>query len=263
MEFETLVFDDDSSDDTEAVVTKEFPGVRYFRSPERLGYIVLRNQGFARAKGKYVFSIDDDAWFTDSTTLAQAVAVFNEFGNTVLALHYVEPGATSVTQLKHGDCVRSYVGCAHAIRRDIALELGGYRDFFVHQGEERDLCIRLWDRGHEIRFANTPPIVHCPSVNRDLTRWHSRGIRNTFLFDFLNSPLPHLPWRMTKSALQLLRHSSRESGLLNTAKWFSLGFWDCLRHCHRRLPVRASTFQRVSQLPFAGPSSSKISTLGD
>jgi GT2 family glycosyltransferase len=253
VEIEILVFDDDSSDETKNI-TKNFGKIRYFRSESQKGYIYLRNEGFRLATGTYVFSLDDDAFFTSPDTVKVAIAAFQLYTQAAaFALRYEEPGNMQCARLSDGQLVRSFVGCAHAVNRDIARSAGGYRDFLVHQGEEKDLCLRLWDKGYEVRYIETPPIVHCPSSTRNVIQHHSRGIRNTILCDFLNTPLPYLPWRLAKSIVQLCIHSIRKNGVMKTTQWLLLAAHDCYKHRHERAPVTLSTFQIVASLPFAGP----------
>jgi len=61
-DYELLVVDDGSTDDTGAVV-KRFPEVRYFRLAENAGVSRARNFGAAKAAGRYLCFLDsDDSW---------------------------------------------------------------------------------------------------------------------------------------------------------------------------------------------------------
>ena len=59
--FELLIIDDASSDDTPSVVSKlNDPRIRYLRQPENGGVLRARNRGFDAARGDYVVLLDDD-----------------------------------------------------------------------------------------------------------------------------------------------------------------------------------------------------------
>ena len=61
-DFELIVVDDGSIDDTSKVV-QEFPRVKYLALKENYGVSIARNEGLASAKGKYICFLDsDDLW---------------------------------------------------------------------------------------------------------------------------------------------------------------------------------------------------------
>ena len=61
-DFELIVVDDGSIDDTSKVV-QEFPRVKYLTLKENYGVSIARNVGLASAKGKYICFLDsDDLW---------------------------------------------------------------------------------------------------------------------------------------------------------------------------------------------------------
>ena len=255
---EILVYDDASSDGTDRMINCEFPDVRVIRSVDRLGYIVLRNRGFRDALSPIVLSLDDDALFTSPETVAQVVRAFRMAPNVAaFALKYRETQSQNklllMPEMPTGSELRSYIGCSHAVRKDVALSLGGYREFFVHQGEEKDLCIRMRNQGYSIQFLNCPAIIHNPSPKRDHGRWHYFGIRNTFLFTLLNVPTGYAISRFAKDTLLLLCHSVRTSGL--TGVWWVIkGILSSLGYLPNREPVHTGTYRQYQRLSSAGPS---------
>lgn len=64
-DFELLVVDDGSTDDTLQVV-EQYPSVRYFRCNENQGVSKARNLGLRHARGRYICFLDsDDLWVQD------------------------------------------------------------------------------------------------------------------------------------------------------------------------------------------------------
>jgi glycosyltransferase involved in cell wall biosynthesis len=257
-DIEVLVFDDASEDGTADMVAQEYPSVRLFCMDDRKGYIVLRNLGFAEARSPFVFSIDDDAYFSHPSTVRLALNAFADDGATgAIALQYFEPNRTPkqryMALTPNGECLRSFDGCAHAIRVDIAQQLGGYREFLVHQGEERDLCIRMLEKGYSVKYLQTPPIVHNPSPVRDHSRLAYLGHRNTFLFDILNVPLPSLLWRFPADVILLLKHRitlrALPGRIANTVRALVACFW----FLSKRDPVSVATYTAYSRLSMHGP----------
>jgi GT2 family glycosyltransferase len=258
---EVLVYDDASEDGTVEAIRSEWPTCRVFPSTVRRGYIVNRNRGYRDARGAIVFSLDDDAYFTRSTIVARTVAMFGSDPTIfAVAVPYVEPferrslsTRTRPCVAAAGDHLRSYVGCAHAVRREMALALGGYREFFVHQGEERDLCLRALDAGYRVVYGDSEPVAHLVSGNRDRERMSFYGARNQLLFNWLNVPMPQMLARMPWDTMAMLRYRFSWADLPHRLGAIASGFVECGRRRHERRPVSPATYRRFRSLPSHGP----------
>lgn len=254
---EILVYDDASSDGTSAAVRRLYPEVRLLTVPERRGLIVGRNAAAREASGRLIVSLDDDAYLTNPHTFDCIADQFDREPRTgALALPFLEPCESASRPAPHpirpGTRLRSFVGCAHAVRRDLFLTLGGYRERLVHQGEERDFCIRLLDAGYDVVQADTPQVVHDRSPRRDLQRAGYYGYRNTLLFALINVPQPYTFLLMARNTLQLLvrrpRQHTRAAGYLGLlAGWCAAG-----SSSEKRTPVRRETYFRFRALPMHG-----------
>ena len=65
---EVIVVDDGSTDDTEGLVRREFPDVRYLQQENR-GVAAARNRGIREAKGEWLAFLDsDDEWLPQKLT---------------------------------------------------------------------------------------------------------------------------------------------------------------------------------------------------
>lgn len=263
VEFEVLVYDDASEDGTEQMVRDTFPKFRLIRSIERTGYIVLRNQGFQDACGEFVLSLDDDAYLTQTDTLAQVCGLFAQEPKTAAwGLRYFEPAKESkMVPVAHGGLIKNYIGCSHAVRRDVVKQLGGYPELLVHQGEERDLCIRVMEQGWDIRFAETPPIVHLCSPFRENARMFYYGYRNLLLFNWMRTPLRYLPFRLAIDIGQLTVYRFKLRTIPTKIWCIGAGFVNILRYWGKRQPVSSQTYQKFRKLPGHGPSVQPDSTI--
>ncbi len=266
---EVLVYDDASIDLTSETLRARFPEIRVVHSEVRRGLIALRNQGFRDGQGEIVVSIDDDAFFTSADTLTQVVDMFDEYPQAAaLALPFIEPYSARPTTppLARATRMRNFTGCSHAIRRHIALKLGGYSELLVHQGEERDLSIRLLDQGFEILCADTVPLIHLYSPQRDLSRVNYYGFRNTILFCWMRLPFPECLLRAVICTFELLRYrfSWDRFGIRLAA--LVAGWLGLLVYWRSRFPVSRHTYRLYRRLashgPFSAPAhaSSSLST---
>jgi glycosyltransferase involved in cell wall biosynthesis len=248
---EVLVVDDGSTDETAEMIQTEFPAVRFERSAQSLGYIVQRNRAALLASGAILFSLDDDAEFSTQYVVEEALKDFDDPRIGAVAIPYIEPRkGNKLRQAAPEPCGKwitdTFVGTAHAVRRDVFLRLGGYRDHLVHQGEESDYCIRMLDAGYVVRLGRSDPIKHWESPKRDVQRMDFYGVRNAILFVWQNVPWSALPVHLAATTFNCLRWSFEPPRLWVRLKGVLVGYRDGAKY--RRGPVSRSGYQLYREL---------------
>ena len=130
-------------------------------------------------------------------------------------------------------------------------QVGAYRELLVHQGEERDLCIRLRAAGWGIQLADVPPIVHSVSPNRDRRRMHRYAVRNQILFDAFYAPALVLPAIMARHSYALLTY--RPMSAATTLRYLCEGLRDAWQYRRLRSAVPTAVYRSHMGLPAHGP----------
>ncbi|MRG44880.1 glycosyltransferase [Chitinophaga sp. SYP-B3965] len=150
---------------------------RYQYSQENLGVARGRNLGIVQAKAALLVTIDDDAWFRDKDALVQIVDAFH---STYLTSHhtgilcfkvlYASTGQMQVNAFPHKQfeaykdkaqfLAPYYIGCGHAIRKEVYDNAGVYPEDFFYGMEEYDLTYRALDKGYTIAYTADIVVLH-------------------------------------------------------------------------------------------------------
>lgn len=221
------------------------------RSPRRCGLIANRNVSNASAPFDLIFSLDDDSCFVDADGPELAVSYMEE-NPRVAALSFplvdgFEP--PPARDLKPYACY-SYVGCAHLIRRDVFVELQGYRSDFIHQGEEGELCSRLWAAGYEVHAFPACRVYHWVSPEaRSQRRMGFFGPRNRVWSHLMHTPARALPLEILRTLASYAKLSLRTGIPHVHLKGFLSGLRHGLSTLGERQPLPASVYKRLTSLP--------------
>ncbi len=161
-DYEVILVDDGSTDDTPAIAAR-FPSVRTIRQ-KNMGLSAARNVGLAAATGEVVAYTDSDC-FADPDWLgllirqliktnAAAVGGPNLTPDDGWLAGCVAAAPGQPTHVLISDEEAEHIpGCNMAFRTDVLRELGGFDPIYRKAGDDVDVCWRLIDGGHLISFA--------------------------------------------------------------------------------------------------------------
>jgi GT2 family glycosyltransferase len=176
VEWECIVVDDRSTDDSAAVARRRGARVLQVAHPSR-GPAQARNAGARVARAPLLCFLDSDV-LVRPNTLATFVALFDADPSLAAAFgsydtQPVDPGLVSqyrnllhhfVHQSSHEAASTFWSGCG-AIRRDDFWDLGGFDPTFTRPSvEDIDLGYRLRTRGRRVLLAKQIQVTH-------LKRW--------------------------------------------------------------------------------------------
>jgi glycosyltransferase involved in cell wall biosynthesis len=171
-DFEIIVVDDFSSDNTEEIVKKiDDPCIHYFRHKANLGAAAARNTGIKLSKGEFIaFQDSDDEWIKDKLE-KQIYVFYSEYENIGVVYTkfcrimdnkkiyipskfdkkregYIEE------QLLHG----SFIGTPTILAKKACLEkIGGFDESLLAL-EDWELVIRL-SKYYQFKFIDEPLVI--------------------------------------------------------------------------------------------------------
>lgn len=171
--WELLIADDGSTDGTRAIIdTFEDSRIRRFHRAGNQGYLKTWNDLLVEAEGQYITFLDADDYISKDR-IALLVRFLNENKDVGLCgtgIAFVNDDQVTISERTYPEdwekiqevlyTARHFPFCGSAvmIRRQVAKEIGGYRDFFNRVGwEDHDWLMRCCER---FKAANLPIIAY-------------------------------------------------------------------------------------------------------
>lgn len=196
-DYELIVIDNASDDDSADRIAAAFPGIRLIRSPDNLGFARANNVAAREARGEYLLLLNPDTLVLDGAidrlmafararpeariwgartlfgdrslnrtscfrqmspwTLFCQITGLNVFFPRSEWLNPESYGAWDRGEERAVDIVS---GCCLLLPRALWEALDGFDERFVMYAEEADLCLRARDRGARPRVTPEATIVH-------------------------------------------------------------------------------------------------------
>ena len=179
--FELIVIDDQSSDDTANIIGKfTDKRIKYFRNEKWLGIPGSRNVGWKKASGEYVFFTDGDCTVSENW-IEEGLNYFRTCDCLAVegAIYYVskdyEPTFSDyVMENKHGN--KFMCGCI-AYKKKVIQAVGGFDEELAYF-EDRDIAYKILQLG-KICFSPKMLVTH-PRVTRTPRSFIKSASRTTY-----------------------------------------------------------------------------------
>lgn len=209
---EVLVVDNASTDGSQDMVRRDFPGVQLIAKARNLGFAAANNAGAAVACGRYLLFLNSDTRVS-SGALAQPLAYLHAHpGAGAITVRLVYPSGerdpdnhrgfptpwnalchfSGLAKLFPGSPLfngyyQSYAdfGRTHAVPviagsfmmmpRAVFDELGGWDETYFFYGEDIDFCYRMYQAGYQVIYYPHVEVLHYKGASSGL-RKESAGI---------------------------------------------------------------------------------------
>lgn len=245
-----VVFDDCSTDDT-PLLKIDFNEVKWQRSDEVLGLLHARNKLMREAGAEYFCSLDDDAWFLGNDELHIAISYLTQNPQVAaIAFDILSPDSPEKRDRRQPFDTANFIGCGHVLRLSAVEEVGYYEPFPTNYGsEEKDLCLRLMDKGYRIAFMPGVHVWH-DKVNfvAHEQKKHQAGVCNDLVFFYRRAP-----WFILIPGLliKLIKHVKFALSYKRGALWrpSAIGFFNFVQAMPslQRRPVRLQTLKNFDR----------------
>jgi N-acetylglucosaminyl-diphospho-decaprenol L-rhamnosyltransferase len=194
--FEIIVVDNASGDDSEAMIGKEFPNVRFFQSRENLGFAKANNFGYAHSSGSVLLFLNPDTEIrdnvfaemvihlrshaavsavgarllnTDGSLQTSCVQAYPTICNQILdseALRRLFPGSslwgTRALFSNHGRPVNvdAISGACFMVKRDVFAAVGLFTEAYFMYAEDLDLSYKITKSGKHVQYLPGCEVIH-------------------------------------------------------------------------------------------------------
>ncbi|MEX1048428.1 MAG: glycosyltransferase family 2 protein [Akkermansiaceae bacterium] len=174
VEFEVIVVDDCSPDDSVEAIRREFPSVKLLVNPVNRGPAGTRNRGILAACGHWIVGFDSDVTLPDRLLLAKIERHSDQSGAAVdgLAFRIFRADGTTEDEGRwwhpvpiadfagHQFFTSYFSGTAYALKREAITKAGLFPELLYMHYEEVELAWRILDRGGQILYSPDLTVVH-------------------------------------------------------------------------------------------------------
>ena len=222
---EVIVVDNNSSDDSCAMVKQLFPEARLLDNKENLGFSKANNQGVAVAKGEYVCILNPDTVVAEDTfvKLLQFSSLKNKLG--IVSCKLIDGAGAFLPESKRNvptpkiavqkllgvtkeyyvnsisdtaiAKVPVFVGAFMWLKREVYCRVGGFDEQYFMYGEDIDLSYSVLNAGYNNYYFGQTTIIHFKgeSTLKDMVYakrfygamqlFYKKYYASNFLFDLL------------------------------------------------------------------------------
>ncbi|MFH1890372.1 MAG: glycosyltransferase family 2 protein [Candidatus Kuenenbacteria bacterium] len=214
IDFEVIVVDNASKDNSAEMVQDKFPEANLIANKKNLGFARANNQGIGKAQGKYILILNDDTELIDNSlkklidlmeknqewaiagcrllnsgrSLQKSVRRFPKFFDQFLILvklhhlpffkKYLNNYLAKDFDYTRTQQVDQIMGAFMMVRKSVFEKIGKFDEKYFYWFEEVDLCKRAVDAGLKVFYTPQVSMIHHGGVSFCQVNWHKQIIWN-------------------------------------------------------------------------------------
>lgn len=140
-QYEVIVINDCSTDNTVKILENYNDDVRVFSLKKNVGLAAARNLGVQKALGQFVVFLDADDYIQRDMLMIQQTFLSENNSLNAVSIDYYTVNERG-THLKHVNAEKNPIACGIMFRKDLLIDIGLYDEKFRAR-EEEDLRIRF------------------------------------------------------------------------------------------------------------------------
>tara|TARA_B100001057_G_C22867979_1_gene957456 strand:+ start:4132 stop:4785 length:654 start_codon:yes stop_codon:yes gene_type:complete len=143
-DYELIVIDDGSTDNTEAIIQPYMGDIRYYKNKKNFGLPKTLNTGIKKSKGQFIVRVDADDWVHPEylNTLSLALKL-NDHLDAIACDYFIVSENQEKIKLKN--CEKDPIGCGIMFKTQQLIKIGVYDEKFLAR-EEEDLAKRFKEK---------------------------------------------------------------------------------------------------------------------
>lgn len=140
-EYELIVINDGSTDNTDNAVKPFIGDIRYFANEKKIGLPASLNLGIKQARGQYIVRVDSDDYvhWDYLKILSMFLSLNNHFNAVACDYLLVDDQQNVISQV---NCLEKPIGCGIMFRHEKLINIGLYNENFLAR-EEEELSLRF------------------------------------------------------------------------------------------------------------------------
>ena len=202
--FEIIVVDNNSTDDSVDFTKTNYPRVLITSLEKNFGYAYPNNLGSQKAKGKYIFFLNNDTKVTPSFLESIVNEMENDSKIGICQSLLLKPNGSvdssgdfidslgvpfsSKKMIKTKRKILSAKGAAMMVRKSVFEKLGGFDENFFITFEDVDLGWRCWINGFEVYLIPDSVVYHYGglTIQKNLINIDFHGAKNHMIMKLTN-----------------------------------------------------------------------------